>query len=122
MVLKALLAQIGIDPLFVENGAQAVQAWEDADWDVILMDVQMPVMDGPAATRLIRVREAELGRAATPIVAVTANAMIHQVASYRAAGMNEVVSKPINVEALFAAILAAVTMSELQPAARAAAG
>jgi signal transduction histidine kinase/AmiR/NasT family two-component response regulator len=120
MVLKALLAQIGIAPLFVENGAEAVQAWEDAEWDVILMDVQMPVMDGPAATKLIRVREAELGRAATPIVAVTANAMIHQVASYRAAGMNEVVSKPIKVEALFAAILSAVTLSELQPAVSAA--
>ncbi|MGZ3402280.1 MAG: ATP-binding protein [Phenylobacterium sp.] len=122
MVLKALLAQMGIDPLFVENGAEAVQAWEDADWDVILMDVQMPVMDGPAATRLIRVREAELGRAATPIIAVTANAMIHQVASYRAAGMNEVVSKPINAEALFAAILAAVTLGDLQPVVSAAAG
>ncbi len=122
MVLKALLTQIGIDPVFVENGEDAVLAWEQADWDVILMDVQMPVMDGPSAARRIRAREAELGRQPTPIIAVTANAMLHQVASYRAAGMNEVVSKPINVEALFAAILGAVTQSELQPPARAAAG
>ena len=115
LVLKALLAQIGIDPVFVENGQEAVRAWEQAHWDVILMDVQMPVMDGPAATRRIREREAELGRPMTPIIAVTANAMIHQIASYRAAGMNEVVSKPINVEALFAAILGAVTLSEFHP-------
>jgi signal transduction histidine kinase/CheY-like chemotaxis protein len=122
LVLRALLAQIGLDPVFVENGEDAVRAWEQADWDVILMDVQMPVMDGPTATRRIRTREAELGRSATPIIAVTANAMVHQVASYRAAGMDDVVSKPINVEALFAAILTALTSSELQPEVRAAVG
>ncbi|HLZ73794.1 hybrid sensor histidine kinase/response regulator [Phenylobacterium sp.] len=119
MVLKALLAQIGIDPVFVENGQEAVRAWEQAHWDVILMDVQMPVMDGQAATRRIREREAQLGRPMTPIIAVTANAMIHQIASYRAAGMNEVVSKPINVEALFTAILGAVTLSDFHPTAAA---
>jgi signal transduction histidine kinase/AmiR/NasT family two-component response regulator len=115
MVLKALLAQIDIEPVFVENGLEAVEAWETADWDVILMDVQMPQMDGPTATRRIRAREAELGRASTPIIAVTANAMIHQVASYRAAGMTEVVSKPINVEALFSALLSAVAAPQAQP-------
>jgi signal transduction histidine kinase/ActR/RegA family two-component response regulator len=115
MVLRALLAQIGVEPTVVENGLEALNAWEDGEWDVILMDVQMPQMDGSTATRRIRAREAELGRAPTPIIAVTANAMIHQVASYRAAGMNEVVSKPINVEALFAAILTAVTLPEFQP-------
>jgi signal transduction histidine kinase/ActR/RegA family two-component response regulator len=117
MVLRALLAQIGIDPVIVENGAEAVTAWEAGEWDVILMDVQMPQMDGPTATRRIRMREAHLGRAPTPIIAVTANAMIHQVASYRAAGMTEVVSKPINVEALFSAILAAVAHPDPQASA-----
>jgi signal transduction histidine kinase/CheY-like chemotaxis protein len=114
LVLKALLAQIGVDPTIVENGLEAVRAWENGEWDVILMDVQMPLMDGPTATRLIRAREAELGRAPTPIIAVTANAMLHQMASYRAAGMTEIVSKPINIEALFAAIVAAVTAPESQ--------
>jgi signal transduction histidine kinase/ActR/RegA family two-component response regulator len=117
MVLRTLLAQLGIDPVIVENGAEAVSAWETGEWDVILMDVQMPQMDGPTAARRIRAREAELGRAPTPIIAVTANAMIHQVASYRAAGMTEVVSKPINVEALFSAIIAAVTQPGFQEAA-----
>ena len=122
VVLKALLAQIGIDPVFVENGEDAVRAWEQADWDVILMDVQMPVMDGVAATGAIRLREFELGLERTPIIAVTANAMTHQVATYRAAGMTDVVSKPINVEALFAAILAAVTAPESQSAPSSGAG
>jgi len=119
MVLKALLAQLDIEPAFVENGLEAVEAWEAAEWDVILMDVQMPQMDGPTATRRIRAREAELGRAPTPIIAVTANAMIHQVASYRAAGMTEVVSKPINVEALFSALVSAVAAPVQAPMAAA---
>jgi signal transduction histidine kinase/ActR/RegA family two-component response regulator len=104
MVLKALLAQFGIDPTIVENGAEAVHAWEAAHWDLILMDVQMPVMDGPTATMTIRAREAVMGRLRTPILAVTANTMAHQVASYRAAGMDDVVPKPLSVAELFAAI------------------
>jgi CheY-like chemotaxis protein len=111
MVLRALLGQIGLEPTIVENG----------DWDLILMDVQMPLMDGLSATQAIRAREAELGRAPVPIIAVTANAMIHQVASYRAAGMTEVISKPIDVEALFSAMIVAVARSDEGDAAEASA-
>jgi CheY-like chemotaxis protein len=107
LVLKTLLGQAGIDPTVVENGEEAVAAWESGDWDVILMDIQMPVMDGPTATRTIRRREAQTGRAPTPILALTANAMTHQSEAYRAAGMNGLVAKPIKVNELFAAILAA---------------
>jgi CheY-like chemotaxis protein len=107
LVLKTLLAQAGIEPTIVENGEEAVAAWEREDWDIILMDIQMPVMDGPTATRLIRRREAETGRGPVPIIALTANAMTHQSESYRAAGMNGLVAKPIKVSELFAAILAA---------------
>jgi signal transduction histidine kinase/cytochrome b561/AmiR/NasT family two-component response regulator len=107
LVLKTLLGQAGIEPTIVENGEEAVAAWEAEDWDVILMDIQMPVMDGPTATRLIRSREAETGRAPVPIIALTANAMTHQSESYRAAGMNGMVAKPIKVSELFAAILEA---------------
>ena len=107
LVLRTLLSQIGIEPTIVDNGADAVAAWDAGDWDLILMDVQMPVMDGPAATRAIRAREAATGRAATPIVALTANAMSHQLEDYRAAGMNGFVAKPIEVAALFAAIQSA---------------
>jgi signal transduction histidine kinase/ActR/RegA family two-component response regulator len=123
MVLRTLLSQLGLDPVIVENGAEAVQAWEAGDWDLILMDVQMPLMDGLSATRAIRAREAQLGRAPVPIIAVTANAMIHQVAGYRAAGMTEVISKPINVEALFSAMIAAIARpADAGPEAEAATG
>ncbi|CAN7299511.1 ATP-binding protein [Phenylobacterium sp. LjRoot164] len=104
LVLKTLLHQIGIDPHIVENGVEAVRAWESGEWDVILMDVQMPVMDGPSACALIRGREALEGRERTPIIALTANAMAHQVAEYMAAGMDGFVPKPIEVGRLFEAL------------------
>jgi len=104
LVLKTLLSQVGVAPVMVGDGAAALEAWETGEWDVILMDVQMPRMDGPAATRAIRRRELELGRAHTPIIALTANAMAHQVADYRAAGMDDFVAKPIEVGQLYAAL------------------
>jgi CheY-like chemotaxis protein len=124
LVLKTLLAQIGILPTFAPNGADAVTAWEQGDWDAILMDVQMPVMDGPTASRFIREREAASGRARTPIIALTANVMTHQVAEYLAAGMDGHISKPIEVGKLFEALSAALDGRErrLEAGARAAAG
>jgi PAS domain S-box-containing protein len=105
LVLTTLLAQIGVEPVIVADGRQAVEAWAREPWDVILMDVQMPEMDGPTATSIIRAREAAEGRARTPIVALTANAMAHQVQEYRAAGMDDFVAKPIEARRLFEAVL-----------------
>jgi PAS domain S-box-containing protein len=114
LVLKALLAQIGVEPVMVSDGVDAVAAWESGDWDVILMDVQMPRMDGPTAARFIRERELAQRRRRTPIVALTANAMTHQVNDYLAAGMDGFVAKPIEVERLFAALEAALSVSQLR--------
>jgi PAS domain S-box-containing protein len=104
LVLKSLLEPLGLDPVIVADGRQAVEAWEAADWDVILMDIQMPVLDGPSAVKLIRDREAAQGRSRTPIIALTANALSHQVAEYRAIGMDAVVCKPIEVRKLIEAL------------------
>ena len=104
LVLRTLLAQLGIDLVVVDNGAEAVDTWEIGDWDMILMDIQMPEMDGPTATRRIRAREAQTGRGPIPIIALTANAMNHQVESYRAAGMTGFVAKPIEITQLVEAI------------------
>jgi PAS domain S-box-containing protein len=117
VVLRTLLQQFGIEPMIVANGAAAVTAWRGEDWDVILMDVQMPVMDGPSAARAIRTGEAASGRARTPIVALTANAMSHQIAEYRAAGMDGVVAKPIRVEELLAALQASLEAPDAEVAA-----
>ena len=104
LVIKTLLHQVGIDPMVVANGALAIEAWEQGDWDVVLMDIQMPVMDGIDAARAIRARELQASRPRTPIVALTANAMPHQVEDYIAAGMDGHLAKPIEIRALFEAL------------------
>ena len=110
-VLSLLLGQAGIRPTFVENGAEAVEAWRTDEWDLILMDVQMPVMDGPTAAAAIRAEEVAAGRLRTPIIALTANVMTHQTDAYRAAGMDRSVGKPIELQALISAIEACVAQS-----------
>jgi CheY-like chemotaxis protein len=70
------------------------------------MDIQMPVMDGATATRAIRAREAATGRARTPIFALSANAMSHQVAEYLACGMDGHLAKPIDARLLFETLAA----------------
>jgi CheY-like chemotaxis protein len=116
LVLKTLLAQVGIEPVIVGNGAEAVAAFVEGGWDLILMDVQMPVMDGPTAAKAIRAEEAARGATPTPIIALTANAMSHQVEAYRAAGMNGFLAKPIEVAQLYEAL--AVAVPGAQPGAR----
>jgi signal transduction histidine kinase/ActR/RegA family two-component response regulator len=107
LVLKTLLHQLGVDPHVVEDGKAALEAWEAQAWDLILMDIQMPVMDGLTASARIRQREAETGRARTPIIALTANAMSHQIKQYLAVGMDGHVAKPIEIAALYQALTAA---------------
>jgi CheY-like chemotaxis protein len=75
------------------------------------MDIQMPEMDGVEATAAIRRHEAECGERRTPIVAVTANVMSHQVEAYRVAGMDGCVPKPLQTAALLAAIESALDAS-----------
>lgn len=108
LVIDTLLRQVGITPVIVPNGRAAVAAWEEKPWDLILMDVQMPEMDGPTATSIIRRRELDSGQTRTPILALTANAMDHQLLEYRQAGMDGLVAKPIEIDKLFSAISGAI--------------
>ncbi len=116
LVLKTLLAQAGIAPTFVMNGREAVAAWEYQIWDIVLMDIQMPEMNGIEATKAIRARELETGRVRTPIVAVTANAMAHQVVEYSAVGMDGVVPKPFELTQLYQAMEQALAHADAMPA------
>jgi signal transduction histidine kinase/ActR/RegA family two-component response regulator len=120
LVLRTLLSQVGLEPTMVENGAEAIEAWKTHSWDVILMDIQMPVMDGVAATREIRRFEGAGHLHRTPIIAVTANAMSDQVAAYEAAGMDMVVPKPLDAAKLFEAIERALEACAAGPEAQAA--
>src|SRR5690606_28418801 len=85
----------------VDDGLAAVEAWRTGAFDVVLMDVQMPGMDGLEATRLILHEERVLARAAIPIIALTANAMPQQIETYIEAGMDAAVTKPISLPQLF---------------------
>lgn len=118
-VLKALLADPMIELSLAVNGLEAAQAWEAGVWDLVLMDIQMPVMDGVTATRRIREREADLGRRPIPIIAITANTAAKDLANYRAVGMTDIVAKPINPGELLSTIAAALAQSQAAKAAAA---
>lgn len=108
-VLAAVMGSLGLDIDIVPNGKAALEAWRDGAYDLILMDIQMPVMDGIDAAKAIRAAERETGRVRTPIVALTANALSHQVEEYLAAGMDGHVAKPIEIAKLYEAISRALT-------------
>ncbi len=100
-VIGALLHTLGeVD--IVENGAEAVKAVKANDYDVILMDVRMPEMDGPAATR--RIRELGGAKGEIPIIALSADVMPENVEKYMQSGMNDYAGKPIDQRRLFATI------------------
>jgi PAS domain S-box-containing protein len=100
LVLRTLLATVGVEPVMVGNGQEALDAWSGEVWDVVLMDIQMPVMDGLTAVRRLRAAERGGGRRRTPIIAVTANATAHNKAEYLAAGMDDLIAKPIQMATL----------------------
>ncbi len=100
LVLKTIMSTFGLDVDMVPDGEEAVEAWRAGAYDLILMDIQMPNLDGIAATRQIRAAEVANGRRRTPIIALSANAMTHQVKSYLEAGMDLHVAKPIQLQKL----------------------
>jgi signal transduction histidine kinase len=117
LILRSLLATLDVDLTLVETGRAAVEAFSCARFDVILMDSQMPEMNGVEATLAIRRVESVRGLTRTPILAVTANVMSHQVAEYTAAGMDDVIAKPIEILALLNAIDQALAAADAPQAA-----
>jgi two-component system, sensor histidine kinase and response regulator len=110
-VLMRQAQRLGIDVEAVGNGQEVLTALERSSYDAILMDCQMPVMDGYAATRAIRERERG-GPRRMPIVAVTANAMREDFERCRESGMDDFVAKPVTLAALANAIERAVSANQ----------
>ncbi|MDO9588577.1 MAG: ATP-binding protein [Brevundimonas sp.] len=111
-VVEIILAQHGMSLTPVTDGLQAVEAHAAASFDLILMDMQMPVMDGLEAVARIRAAEAASGARRTPIVMLTANAGADHVAAGQAVGADAHLTKPISPARLFHSIAEAMTAAE----------
>ena len=101
LIARELLATAGLVVEQAENGAIALELASTQYWDLILMDMQMPVMDGLVAASAIR----ERGDHRVPIIAMTANAFVEDRAACLAAGMNDHIAKPVNPAALYAILM-----------------
>ena len=103
-----MLEPMGMELTAVEDGAQALAAFREGGFDLILMDMQMPVMDGLTATAEIRAHERRTGAAPTPILMLTANAMNEHVEAGRRAGADGHLTKPLSAAGLARAVAEAL--------------
>jgi len=108
-IVRAMLASMGLEPVVVDNGVAAVDQVMRRPFDVILMDVQMPMMDGVAATAAIRALNSDVSQ--TPIIALTANAMAGDRERFLSSGFDDYISKPIDPALLSRALAKAAAGS-----------
>ena len=111
-VVELMLEQVGASVASAENGEEACLAFEADRFDVVLMDVQMPVMDGLTATRNIRAYEAEKQLGRTPILMLTSNSLPEDAEASTAAGADQHLTKPIYPAVLFMALQQAIEGDE----------
>jgi len=95
MVLMSMLDPLSVSVTMVENGQEALTAFKDSHFDLVLMDISMPVMNGPDAVAKIRAHEKERNRLACPIIALTAHVVPNDIDRFLAAGMDDHLSKPV---------------------------
>ena len=114
MLLALYCDELGLDHEAAENGLEAVEAASSGRFDLILMDILMPRLDGMAAT--VRIRDLPGAVSQTPIVAVTTAAAPGEVQRYLACGMNDVVAKPVERGRLAAAISAILARGDIDSA------
>lgn len=98
MVLEAMFARPDVDLCVVSDGQAAVEAWRTDQPHLVLLDIVMPVLDGLSAARRIRELEAELGRARTPIYALTGQQLAQLDAQLEEAGIDGLLPKPLSRE------------------------
>jgi CheY-like chemotaxis protein len=115
-VVELILESVGVIPTIVENGQLALDLLKTERFDVVLMDMQMPELDGLSATALLREYEREMGLPRTPVIMLTANALDEHIRSSRDAGADLHLSKPIHAQALIESIMNAIAPSADEPA------
>ena len=103
-VVRLILEAVGVDLTVVDNGALALEAFARQRFDLVLMDMQMPEMDGLTATTQLRALERRQGAARTPVIMLTANALDEHVQASLAAGADLHLSKPLRAAELLDAI------------------
>ena len=103
-VIEVLMSGVAADLVCVADGQEALEAFREGGFDLVLMDMQMPVMDGLTATAEIRAFETRQGWARTPVLMLTANAMADHIEAGRKAGADGHLAKPVTTATLFAAI------------------
>ncbi|NCB12538.1 MAG: response regulator, partial [Erysipelotrichia bacterium] len=99
-LIEILLKKVGINPVIVSNGKDAVEEYKKREFDLILMDVNMPILDGISAMKQIKILEQRVNTKKTPIVALTANSIAGDKERYLQQGMDGYLSKPIEFEKL----------------------
>ena len=104
MVAEQLLSGFNCNLTMVGNGQEAIDAWLEKPFDLILMDIQMPVMDGVEAIKKIREIEQEQDKSRIQIIVLTANVLAQQIQEYLAAGADGCVTKPFSEDDLIKAV------------------
>jgi CheY-like chemotaxis protein len=112
-IVQLILDAVGAELMIVEDGRQALRALEAQTFDVVLMDMQMPEMDGLTATALLREREAATGAVRTPVIMLTANALDEHKRFSRDAGADRHLSKPIRAADLLSAMQAVMAAPDI---------
>ena len=100
MIMRSMLERFSAAVTAVEDGAQALDAWAQDDFDIVVLDISMPVLTGIEAMKAITASAKGSGRRLPTFIAFTAHAMEHQVESYLEAGFEEVVTKPVTISSL----------------------
>ena len=113
MILGMMLGQLGARALLADDGIAALNLYRDRDFDLLLLDISMPRLDGVSLLREVRKMERATGRKRTPALAFTANAMTHQVQSYLDAGFDGCLTKPLKLDRLREAISEVIAQTDL---------
>nr|QQZ48946.1 response regulator [Phenylobacterium glaciei] len=111
-MVQLILQSVNVEPEIVENGQLALDRLKAERFDVVLMDMEMPELDGLSATRLLREFETVNALPRTPVIMLTANAMDEHVRAGREAGADQHLSKPIRAQALIETIVHAILAAE----------